>query len=75
MPLERFRSVEDMPSGSARRTDPLDALDRMVALTTLVVDGLPPLHQQGIYRYRSVVEADMARDRATLRRLRATSRR
>ncbi len=71
MPVERFRSIDAVPPPA--RVDPHDelALERVWALLRFATDGLPPLHQAGVHRYRSIDEAQAARSDAEARRMRA----
>jgi len=75
MPVQRYRTIEDVPPAPALDArDPATArraLDHAVAMTA----GLPPLFAAGVYRYASIEAAEVDRERALLermRRLRAT---
>ena len=62
MPVRKYRSVEEMPSPS-----PFAALDpenirRVCDLSELAIRLRPRRLAPGIYKYRSVEEADRARE-------------
>lgn len=71
MGVTRYRDVADMPPPA--RLDPADrrSWQRIKELWRSASRLLPPLFEPGVIRYRSIEESKAARDRATLRRMRA----
>lgn len=71
MPVQRYRDVADMPPPS--RGDPKDPATyaRIRELWHASMSRMPPLFAPGVYRYRSVEEADAAREAALIARMRA----
>lgn len=69
MTVQRYRDVADMPP--PERADPRDpsTWSRIRAVWG-VANRLPPLFPPGLYRYRSVEESDVAREAATIARMR-----
>ena len=67
MPIYKYRSVEDMPP--VPRADPEDLLERIRAVwnraALLTGLGYPP----GLYRFRSLEEAQAARDQVVKQRV------
>lgn len=74
MPIERYRSVEEMPPPPRR--DPRDPATwaAIRELWALAQATLPPLYPPGVTRFRSIEEAQHAREAATLERMRAVRR-
>jgi len=70
MPVERYSSIDQAPEAAGRVRDPMTALERMLDLVSVTTADCPPLFQPGVYRYRSVAEADEVRETLTLRRAR-----
>ena len=70
MSVQRYRDVADMPP--PERSDPKDPATyaRIRELWSFSTRHLPPLFPAGLYRYRSVEESDVARDAATVLRMR-----
>lgn len=73
MPVEKYRRVEDMP--------PLPRLDPRAPKTWAVIrelwaleSALPRLYPPGVVRFRTLEEANRAREAATLERMRAVRR-
>lgn len=73
MSIQKFRSVEEMPS---LVTEPVEnPVERMRALWRRVRRLAPPLAiQRGVQRFRNIEEANEARLEETNQRLRAASR-
>ena len=74
MSVERYRSVADMPP--PRRRDPKDPATWVAIreLWALAEHTLPALYPPGVTRFRSIEEANRAREEATIERMRATQR-
>lgn len=70
MPLERYSSIEQAEDRLVQRPNPAVALERMLELASLVPANLPPLFEPGVYPFRSVEEANEAREVATATRMR-----
>lgn len=70
MALERYSSIEQAEISAVDPLDAADALDRMAELVSLTPTDCPPLFEPGIYRFRSLDEANEAREIATAARLR-----
>lgn len=70
MPVERYRSAEDVPPPA--RVDPRDpvAMARMWALLRTATAGWPRLHLPGVHRYPSIEAADADRRAAEVARMR-----
>lgn len=63
MPVQRYRSVEEMPPpsrGDIRDPAYREAVRRLLALTAALA---PPAIPPGVHKYRSVEEASAARAR------------
>ena len=71
MSVQRYRQVADMPP--PERGDPKDPATyaRIRELWSFSARHLPPLFAAGLYRYRTIEESDVARDAATILRMRA----
>ena len=71
MSVQRFRHVADMPPPD--RGDPKDPATyaRVRELWSFSARHLPPLFAPGLYRYRTIEESEVARDAATVLRMRA----
>jgi len=70
MPIHRYRSIEEVPPAPA--LDPLDPTTpwRALALSEALARQLPPLFAPGVYRYRSIEEANAAKEEAVIARVR-----
>jgi hypothetical protein len=71
MALERYSSIDQLTSETGELLDAPAALDRMLELVSLVQAGCPPLLAAGVYRFRSLQEANEAREVTTAKRMRA----
>jgi hypothetical protein len=71
MALERYSSIDQMTSETGELLDAPAALDRMLELLSLAPAGCPPLLSPGVYRFRSLQEANEAREVATVKRMQA----
>lgn len=71
MSVQRFRDVSEMPP--PERGDPKDPATyaRIRELWSFSTRNLPPLFTAGLYRYRTIEESDVAREAATVLRMRA----
>jgi hypothetical protein len=74
MPVERYRSVEEMPPPPRR--DPRDPATWVAIreLWALAEATLPRLYPPGVTRFRSIEEAQQAREEATIERMRKVRR-
>ena len=63
MPIQKFRSVEEMPD--LEWTDPKDErlLDRLRKLSARWAQLIPRSYPRGIFKFRTVEEAQQARER------------
>ena len=70
MPVQRFRSVEDVPPLPV--LDPSDpiAMERVWGLLRRATDGLPPAFSAGVRRYRSIEAAEADRSAVEIVRMR-----
>lgn len=70
MPLQRFRSVEEVPPPAA--VDPGDpvAMERIWGLLRFATEGLPAAFPPGVRRYASLEAAQADRRAAELARMR-----
>ena len=70
MPLQRFRSVEEVPPPAA--VDPGDpvAMERIWVLLRFATEGLPAAFPPGVRRYASVEAAQAERRAAEIERMR-----
>jgi hypothetical protein len=71
MPVERYSSIDRMEGGANRVGDSSEALDRMLELISFIPSNCPPLYRPGTYRFRSLEEANEAREMASAQRMRA----
>jgi hypothetical protein len=71
MALERYSSIDQMTSETGELPDAPAALDRMLELVSLAPADCPPLFSPGLYRFRSLKEANEAREVATVKRMQA----
>lgn len=71
MPVQRYKSVEDMPRDQQRVEDPRQALRRMAALVRFARSPSDPSFAPGVHKYRSLDEAQRARDAVEVARVRA----
>lgn len=71
MPVTKYRSVEEMPSVMRVQGDAL--IPRIRALWNRSFLLSPPDYPKGVLRFRSIEEANAARDAHTARRMRARS--
>ncbi len=69
MPVYKYRSVEEMPPPPQRSTD---LVARIRAVWNRAALLAPRLLPTGLQRFRSMGEANLARQEATLARMRAT---
>jgi hypothetical protein len=70
MSVQRFRDIADVPPVPAtNRIDPATIANMKAVLS--LSSHLLPLFAPGVYRYRSIDEANAARDEAELARMRA----
>ena len=69
MPIQRFRSVEDMPPAPPLPAGP-DRARRLRALWGGWLRILPPLDLPGVRRYRGIEDAARDREMAVIRRAR-----
>lgn len=71
MGVTRYRDVADMPAPG--RSDPSDprTYERIKELWRFSSRRLPALFEAGVTRYRSIQDSQAARERATIRRMRA----
>ena len=69
MPIQRFRSVEDMPPAAPLPAGP-DRARRLRALWGGWLRILPPLDLSGVRRYRGIEDAARDREMAVIRRAR-----
>ena len=72
MPVYKYRSVEDMPRPP--RASGEDLVQRIRAVWNRAALLCPPRPPRGVMRFRTIEEANAARDRATLERMRSTAR-
>jgi hypothetical protein len=70
VPVSKYRSVTEMPRVPA--SDPSRLASRIRALWNRSFLLTPPSYPRGVSRFRDIAEANAARERATLRRMRAT---
>ncbi|MEX2535066.1 MAG: hypothetical protein WD273_05640 [Trueperaceae bacterium] len=70
MALERYPSIDQAKDATDNQLDAASALDRMLELVSLTPANRPPLFEPGIYRFRSLDEANEARELATATRMR-----
>lgn len=68
MPVQKFRSIEEMPRPARVEGDDLAA--RIAAAWRRAFLLCPPAFARGVLRFRSIGEANRHRDQATARRLR-----
>ncbi len=68
MPVEKYRDVADMPRISRVRDSELP--ERITMLWRRAARLAPPNVVAGIQRFRSIEEANAARERATIERMR-----
>jgi hypothetical protein len=69
--VKRYRDVADMPApprGDPRHPSTYARIKELWQFSSRLV---PPLFRPGVYRYRSIDEAEAARERATIERMRA----
>ena len=69
MPIQRFRSVEDMPPVAPLPSGP-ERAERLRTLWGGWLRILPPLDLRGVRRYRGIEEAARDREAAAIRRAR-----
>ena len=70
MTVKRYRDVSEMPPPPAGdRADP--GTFRRIRELWALADRLPALFPPGVRKYRSIEEADAARERAVIERMRA----
>ncbi len=69
MPVTRYRDVADMPAPPRAERDDLPHRIRSVWTRAAVLAGLTP--PRGVQRFRSLAEAQAARDDETRRRIEA----
>lgn len=74
MPIKRYRSIEEVPAPERRDPSDPEFLERLFAFLSSPPRRLPPLFEPGIYKYRSVEEANEAREAALIERARAARR-
>ncbi|MEX2540628.1 MAG: hypothetical protein WD314_02435 [Trueperaceae bacterium] len=70
MALERYSSIDQANSATPEPLDAPSALARMLELVSLAPANCPQLFEPGIYRFRSLDQANEAREEATARRMR-----
>jgi len=70
MPVRKYRSVEDMPPPPASSAALVDRIRAVWERARLLAP--PPAIPRGVARFRTIEEANAARDGATLQRMRAT---
>jgi hypothetical protein len=73
MPVWKYRSVADMPPPPACEPGSPDHLQRWAALWARSTQLAGKRFRSGVFRYRSVAEADRAADRMELRAAPAAS--
>ena len=64
MPVERYRSAEEMNAAPARVT-PGEAFERFVRHCARYWKIAPRRYPRGVFRFRTIEEAQAARDRVT----------
>lgn len=71
MPIERYRNIEEVPA--PERRDPSDPrfLEQLFAFLSSPPRRLSPLFRPGVYKYRSMDEANEAREAALIERAQA----
>lgn len=72
MSVRKYRSVADMPR--VERAEPHELVARIRAVWRRAHLLCPPNPPRGVQRFSSIEQADEARTRATLARMRATAR-
>ncbi len=75
MPIERYKSASDMPPPPPRDPQDPSTWAAIRELWAIAAHTLPPLYPPGVTRFRSIEEAQRAREEATLERMRAVRRR
>jgi hypothetical protein len=73
MPVEKYRDVADMPRVPRAHDSQLP--QRITALWRRATQMAPPNVVAGVQRFRSIEEANVARERATSERMRGETRR
>ena len=71
MPIQRFRSIEDVPPPEGHDPNDHEAIRRAAAFVDELSRQLPPLYAPGLYKYRSIEEASAAKEAAIIARARA----
>lgn len=71
MPVEKYRSVEDMPRPARIVGDDLPAHIRALFRRARLLSP-PALITRGVQRFRSIEEANAARERETIARMKAS---
>ena len=74
MPVQKYRSVEDMPRPELVPAADLAARIRALWKRARMLAPAPVV-PRGVTRFRSIEEANTAREAATLRRMRASTER
>lgn len=70
MPVQRFRSIEEVPTPDARNPFDAEAMRQASEYLASPPRSLPPLFAPGVYKYRSVEEAGIAKEQAIIERAR-----
>ncbi|MEJ7599421.1 MAG: hypothetical protein WKG01_16055 [Kofleriaceae bacterium] len=70
MTVTRYRDVADMPAPPAREPQDPTTYARIRDLWQFSSRLVPALYPPGVYRYRSVEDSNVARERATIDRMR-----
>jgi hypothetical protein len=73
MPVQRFRSIEDMPRPTLAGEH--DLAVRIAAIWRRAFLLCPPSFARGVRRFRSIEEANQDRERATAERMRRLGQR
>lgn len=73
MTVQRFRSVEEM-SSAAVVVPPGEGFDRFARHCARYWGIAPRLYPRGVFRFRTVAEAQAAREEVTRRSIRARTR-
>lgn len=70
MPIQRYRSIEEVPPPDALDPLNIEVMERASAYFAYPPRILPPLFPPGLYKYRSIEEADKAKEQAIIKRAR-----
>jgi len=65
MPFQKFRSVEDMPPVPPCETVDADCLRRIAALWARASAWSGMVYPRGVFKFRTIEEAQAARERVT----------